>query len=335
MANSDFLLIFACAFLLGSGITPVMRNIALRLGFLDHPTTRKAHTTPVPLLGGIAIYAAVVGALLLYNDRKELLQVAGILLSATWISLCGIWDDRKGLPVSVKLLAQAAAALMLCISGVQVHLPIPGWLNFILTLFWVIGITNAFNLLDNIDGLCGGIGAVAAAYFLLLASLNGQYLVGAFAAALLGACIGFLIYNFNPARIFMGDVGSLFIGFLMAALGIKLRFPGNVPQVTWMIPLLVLGVPIFDTTLVVVSRLRRGKNPFTTPGTDHVSHRLVRLGWTRRETVLLLYLAGCALGGIALFASVATARTAYASALLVALTAAVALFWLEYRTPPA
>jgi UDP-GlcNAc:undecaprenyl-phosphate GlcNAc-1-phosphate transferase len=159
--------------------------------------------------------------------------------------------------------------------------------------------------------------------------------VGAFAAALLGACIGFLIYNFNPARIFMGDVGSLFIGFLMAALGIKLRFPGNVPQVTWMIPLLVLGVPIFDTTLVVVSRLRRGKNPFTTPGTDHVSHRLVRLGWTRRETVLLLYLAGCALGGIALFASVATARTAYASALLVALTAAVALFWLEYRTPPA
>ena len=102
-------------------------------------------------------------------------------------------------------------------------------------------------------------GAVAAAYFLLLASLNGQYLVGAFAAALLGACVGFLIYNFNPARIFMGDVGSLFIGFLMAALGIKLRFPGNVPQVTGMVPLLVLGVPIFDTTLVVVSRLYRGR----------------------------------------------------------------------------
>jgi UDP-GlcNAc:undecaprenyl-phosphate/decaprenyl-phosphate GlcNAc-1-phosphate transferase len=221
---------------------------------------------------------------------------------------------------------------MLFISGVQVHLPVPGWLNLALTLFWVLGITNAFNLLDNIDGLCGGMGAVAAAYFLLLASLNGQYLVGAFAAALLGACVGFLIYNFNPARIFMGDMGSLFIGFLMAALGIKLRFPGNVPQVTWMIPILVLGVPIFDTTLVIVSRLRRGRNPLTTPGTDHVSHRLVRLDWTQREAVLLLYLAGCALGGIALFVSVATARTAYAVAMLVALATVIGILWLEYRT---
>jgi UDP-GlcNAc:undecaprenyl-phosphate GlcNAc-1-phosphate transferase len=147
--------------------------------------------------------------------------------------------------------------------------------------------------------------------------------------------MGFLIYNFNPARIFMGDVGSLFIGFLMAALGIKLRFPDNMPQVTWMIPILVLGVPIFDTTLVVVSRLRRGHNPLTTPGTDHVSHRLVRLGWTQRETVLLLYLVGCILGGMALFVSVATARTAYTVALITALAAGVAMLWLEYRTPPA
>jgi UDP-GlcNAc:undecaprenyl-phosphate GlcNAc-1-phosphate transferase len=334
MASGDFLLIFVCAFALGTGATPVMRNIALRLGLIDYPTARKVHTAPVPLLGGVAIYVAVVIALLLYNDRKEIVQVVGILLSATWISLCGMWDDRKGLPVSIKLLVQVAAALILFMSGVQVHLPVPGWLNVALTLFWVLAITNAFNLLDNIDGLCGGIGAVAAAYFLLLASLNGQYLVGAFAAALLGACLGFLIYNFNPARIFMGDVGSLFIGFLIAALGIKLRFPGNIPQVTWMIPILVLGVPIFDTTLVVVSRLRGGNNPLTTPGTDHVSHRLVRLGWTPREAVLLLYLAGCMLGGMALFVSVATARTAYTVALLAALAAVVTMLWLEYRTPP-
>ena len=144
-----------------------------------------------------------------------------------------------------------------------------------------------------------------------MAAMNGQFLVGGLAAAVLGACLGFLIHNFNPAGIFMGDSGSLFLGFLMAVLGIKLRFPTNVNWVTWMVPVLVLGVPVFDTTLVFISRLRRRKNPFTTPGKDHVSHRLTRIGWTRREVVLLLYLAGCALGGIATFVSLAAPLGAY------------------------
>lgn len=331
MAGGNLLLIFACAFLLGTGITPVMRRLALRFGIMDHPTARKDHTRPIPLLGGVAIYVAVVSTLLLSYEHREVVQLLGILFGATWVAVWGIWDDRKGLRASVKLLSHLVAALILFISGVQVHLPVPAWLNLALTLFWVIGVTNTFNLLDNVDGLCGGIGSVAAAWFLLLASLNGQYVVGAFAAALLGACIGFLIYNFNPARIFMGDAGSLFIGFLLAVLGIKLRFPTNVPWVTWMVPILVLGLPIFDTTLVCVSRLRRGHNPLTTPGTDHVSHRLIRLGWTRREAVLLLYLAGCALGGIALFVSVATIRAAYAIAIAVGLIATVTLVWLERR----
>jgi UDP-GlcNAc:undecaprenyl-phosphate GlcNAc-1-phosphate transferase len=336
VASGSFLLIFACAFLFGISTTPAVRRIALRLGIIDRPSTRKAHPTPVPLLGGVAIYAAVVSALLVYYDREKIVfQVLGILLSATGVALCGVLDDHKGLRVPAKLLVQLSAALILFTSGVQVSLPLSGWLNLGLTVFWVIGITNAFNLIDNTDGLCGGVGAVAASWFLLLASLNGQYLVGALAAALMGACLGFLIYNFNPARIFMGDGGSLFIGFLMAVLGIKLRFPTNVNWVTWMIPILVLGVPIFDTTLVVVSRLRRGYNPLTTPGTDHVSHRLVQLGWTQREAVLLLYLAGCALGGVALFVSLTSMPTAYAVAIAVGMLAIVALLWLERRTSPA
>jgi UDP-GlcNAc:undecaprenyl-phosphate GlcNAc-1-phosphate transferase len=336
VASGSFLLIFACAFLLGISTTPAMRRIALRFGVMDRPSMRKAHPTPVPLLGGVAIYAAVVSALLVYYDREKIVfQVLGILLSATGVALGGVWDDRKGLGVPAKLLVQLSAALILVASGVQVSLPLPGWLNLALTVFWVIGITNAFNLIDNTDGLCSGVGAVAASWFLLLASLNGQYLVGALAAALMGACLGFLIYNFKPARIFMGDGGSLFIGFLMAVLGIKLRFPTNVNWVTWMVPILVLGVPVFDTTLVVVSRLRRGHNPLTTPGTDHLSHRLVRLGWTQREAVLLLYLAGCALGGVALFVSLASIRTAYAVAIAVGLLAIVALLWLERWTPAA
>jgi UDP-GlcNAc:undecaprenyl-phosphate GlcNAc-1-phosphate transferase len=131
--------------------------------------------------------------------------------------------------------------------------------------------------------------------------MSGQYLVGSLAAALLGACLGFLFYNFNPASIFMGDGGSLFIGFVLAAVGIKLRFPGRMDIVTWMIPVLVLGVPIFDTSLVVVSRLRRGLNPVTHPGKDHFSHRLVAMGFSQREAVMAIYLICGALGVLAIF----------------------------------
>ncbi|MFN3929404.1 MAG: MraY family glycosyltransferase [Thermoflexus sp.] len=135
--------------------------------------------------------------------------------------------------------------------------------------------------------------------------------MGALSAAVLGSCIGFLRYNFNPASIFMGDAGSMFLGFLMAVLGIKLRFPHNVAFVTWMVPVLVLGIPIFDTVLVIISRLRRGLNPLTSPGKDHLSHRLVRAGMTHREAVLVLYLAQAALGALALFIAMAGAVESY------------------------
>jgi UDP-GlcNAc:undecaprenyl-phosphate GlcNAc-1-phosphate transferase len=299
---------------------------------VDRPAERKLHTRPIPLLGGVAIYAAVIGSLLLYPERKELVQLTGIVLGASWISFWGLWDDRFGLPPIVKLLAQIVAGGILVAVGIHVSLPVPAWADIALTLLWVVGITNAFNLLDNMDGLSGGVAAVAAAWFLLMAAMNGQYLVGGLAAGVLGACLGFLIHNFNPAGIFMGDSGSLFLGFLMAVLGIKLRFPANVNWVTWMVPILVLGVPIFDTTLVFFSRLKRRKNPFTTPGKDHVSHRLTRIGWTRREVVLLLYLAGCALGGIAAFVSLATPLNAYliiAAVIILALGAMIRLEQLD------
>ena len=202
-------------------------------------------------------------------------------------------------------------------------------LNLAATLLWVVGITNALNLLDNMDGLSGGVATVACIFFFLLAVMSGQYLVGSLAAALLGACLGFLYYNLNPASIFMGDTGSLFIGFVLAALGIKLRFPDNVDFVTWMIPLVVLGLPIFDTALVVISRLRRGRNPLTTPGKDHVSHRLVAMGATQREAVLLLYLAGCALGVVAMFLTQASVVEGYFVGGLLIIFALCALWRLE------
>jgi UDP-GlcNAc:undecaprenyl-phosphate GlcNAc-1-phosphate transferase len=190
-------------------------------------------------------------------------------------------------------------------------------------------ITNAMNLLDNMDGLSGGVGAVAAIFFLLLAAMNDQYLVGALSAALVGACFGFLIYNFNPASIFMGDAGSLFLGFVLAAVGIKLRFPEGIEIVTWMVPVLILGLPLFDTTLVIISRLRRHLNPLTTPGKDHVSHRLVAMGYTRREAVLICYLICAGLGVVALFVTQATILEGYIVGGIVALAAVAALWWLE------
>jgi len=337
MSPGHLMIIGTAAFLLAVLATPAIRRVALGFGMVDRPAERKLHATPVPLLGGVAIYSAVIGSLLLFPDSKGLVQLTGIVLGASWISFWGLWDDRFGLPPIVKLLAQVVAGVILIAVGVQVSLPVPDWADITLTLLWVVVITNAFNLLDNMDGLSSGVAAVAAAWIMLMAAMNGQFLVGGLAAAVLGACLGFLIHNFNPARIFMGDSGSLFLGFLMAVLGIKLRFPANVNWVTWMVPLLVLGVPVFDTTLVFVSRLRRRKNPFTTPGKDHVSHRLTRIGWTRREVVLLLYLAGCALGGIATFVSLAAPLSAYliiAAVIVLALGAIVRLEQLDIAEDP-
>jgi UDP-GlcNAc:undecaprenyl-phosphate GlcNAc-1-phosphate transferase len=325
------MVIASAAFLLAVAGTPAARRVALRLGAVDRPAERKLHTTPMPLLGGVAVYGAVVGSLLLFPERKEVVQLAGIVIGASWVSLLGLWDDRRGMHPTLKLIGQAAAGAVLIAVGIQVALPLPAWANIALTLLWVVGITNAFNLLDNMDGLSSGAGAVAAACFLLMAAMNDQYLVSGLAAGVLGACLGFLVYNFNPATIFMGDSGSLFLGFVLAALGIKLRFPANTNWVTWMVPVLVLGVPVFDTTLVIVSRLRRGTNPLTTPGKDHLSHRLVRLGWTEREAVLLLYLIGCALGAVATFVSLASPGEAYAIMLAVIIVAVAAIVLLERR----
>jgi UDP-GlcNAc:undecaprenyl-phosphate GlcNAc-1-phosphate transferase len=307
---STLILIFAGALLFAISATPGARWLALRLGMIDQPAARKVHTTPIPRFGGIAIYGAVVIALLIFRERFGLNQFVSILLGATWVSFLGIWDDRWGLRPMFKLLGQVVGAIILIVAGVQVQFLPSHVLNWIVTIIWVVGLTNAINFLDNMDGLSGGIAAIASAFFLLMAVQNGQYLVGGLSAALLGASIGFLVYNFNPATIFMGDTGSLFLGFMLASVGIKLRFPDNSDVITWMVPVIVLGVPIFDTTLVVFSRIRRGLSP-ASPGKDHTSHRLVRMGFTQREAVMLLYLISGMLGMVAVFVTQADFVEAY------------------------
>jgi UDP-GlcNAc:undecaprenyl-phosphate GlcNAc-1-phosphate transferase len=330
---TQYMLILASALVIALGSMPLVRWAAVRWGFIDQPSARKVHTQPTPRLGGAAIYVGCIAALLTFGDRFYVSQVVSILVGATLVSFLGIWDDRRGLRPLLKLLGQILATGILIMSGVQVGLLRNPVLNLAVTMLWMVGITNALNLLDNMDGLSGGVATVACVFFLLLAVMSGQYLVGSLAAALLGACVGFLYFNLNPATIFMGDTGSLFIGFVLAALGIKLRFPDNVVFVTWMIPVVVLGLPIFDTTLVVISRLRRGLNPLTTPGKDHVSHRLVLLGATKREAVLMLYLVCCALGVVAMFLTQASIPEGYAVGALLLLFGLYALWRLEQVKP--
>jgi len=327
--TTTFLLIFASALVMAIGGTPVVRRVALRLGIIDRPNARKIHVDPVPLLGGVAIYGAFIAAVLLFGNRFRLNELVSILVGASLVSFLGVWDDRRSLSPLLKLVGQFLAASILILSGVRIGTFSWEPLNIAVTLGWVVVITNAMNLLDNMDGLSGGIGATAAIFFLLLAAMNNQYLVGALSAALVGACLGFLVYNFNPASIFMGDAGSLFLGFILAAVGIKLRFPAGVQIVTWMVPVLILGLPLFDTTLVIVSRLRRGLNPLTSPGKDHVSHRLVAMGYTRREAVLICYLICAGLGVVALFVTQASILEGYIVGGIMALVGVAALWRME------
>lgn len=329
----NLVLIFASALLLVLGTTPLVRRVASRLGMVDQPAGRRVHLSPVPRLGGLAIYVGFILALILFGGDWVVPQAVTILIGATLVSFLGIWDDRWGVRPILKLLGQALAATVLIVSGVQVaFLPSPV-LNVAVTLLWILGITNALNLLDNMDGLSGGVGAVASAFFLLLAAWNGQYLVASLSAALLGVCIGFLAYNFNPATIFMGDAGSMFLGFVLAAVGIKLRFPGRPDTITWIIPVVILSLPIFDTTLVVISRLRRGINPLTNPGKDHVSHRLVSLGMSQRQAVVFLYAICGALGIVGVLIMGSSLVIAYALGAVILMAGVVGFVLMEGMAP--
>jgi UDP-GlcNAc:undecaprenyl-phosphate GlcNAc-1-phosphate transferase len=324
------LLAFFIALLASLLLTVPVRALALRVGMVDLPGPRKVHMQPIPLLGGLAMYAGVVlGVLFLFNGPARA-QIEGILTGATLIAAVGILDDRGWLHHQVKLfIGMPLAAGILLLSGIraQVFSTLLGGrtgdlLDIALTVVWVVGITASFSILDHMDGLCAGIAAMASAFFALLAYLNGQTLVTVLAAAVLGAAAGFLRWNFKPAKIFMGDGGAMFLGFLMATLGLKLRLANSNMLSAWIVPVLVLGATIFDTTLVTISRSRRGLLPFATPGKDHAAHRLANLGLGQRGAVLAMYILGAISGSLALLVSylpVSMALAVVAVAVIVAL----------------
>jgi UDP-GlcNAc:undecaprenyl-phosphate/decaprenyl-phosphate GlcNAc-1-phosphate transferase len=296
-SNPHYLLIFLASLVLAFLGTPLVRHFALRLQAIDNPDDRRVHQTPTPLLGGVAIFTAALAGLLLIKFFQG--PARGILIGAVVILVLGIWDDLYHLSPKLKLLGQILAAASLLPFRVMVETTGIFWLDCLITVFWVVAICNAFNLLDNMDGLSAGIAALAALGFFIIGRHSGQVIIAGASLAIAGACLGFLPYNFGPrpARIFMGDTGSLFLGYLLAVLAVRLVYDSP-HWLTPLVPLIILAVPIIDTSFVSIARTLEGRS-IAQGGKDHLSHRLVAaFGLSRQGAVALLWLGGATAGGL-------------------------------------
>jgi UDP-GlcNAc:undecaprenyl-phosphate/decaprenyl-phosphate GlcNAc-1-phosphate transferase len=273
----------AGAFMLVLVLVPLCRRLALGWGITDRPAQGKLHRLPTPYLGGIAIaLGAVVCSFVLPSWHAE---AATVLAAACLVSVVGLVDDIRTVRPAVRLSIETVAAVAVVAGGARVHL-FGDPADFVISVVFLVLMTNAFNLLDNMDGALGSIGAVIAVALATTALLEHQVLVGGLAVVVAGACFGFLVHNWHPARIFMGDAGSLFLGFLLAVIALKLR-TGVSHSASAVALVLLLGPALFDTTLVVISRRRAGR-PIYPGGTDHTAHRLMLLGLGPRTTTALL-----------------------------------------------
>ena len=315
-----YLAAFASAFVTTFVALPLWRNWCLRIGLVDDPGHRKIHDAPIPLAGGLAvltglllplvaavvllkfnlIQSANVGALL-YGLNKRALQLAAIAAGAVTITVLGVLDDKHELKPLHKFSGQLVVAAMIAASGVRITLFVPSTVfSFAVTILWLLTIINAFNFMDNMNGLCAGLGAIGAGWFAAVAAMNSQYLVALIAFLTCGTLLGFLPHNFPSARAFLGDAGSHLVGYLLGVLAILPHFytaqePRRLAVLT---PLLVLALPLVDLAWVVVLRWRMGR-PFYVGDTNHLSHRLARAGLSRTATVLVIWFAAVGFGALA------------------------------------
>jgi UDP-GlcNAc:undecaprenyl-phosphate GlcNAc-1-phosphate transferase len=326
-----YLAALAVSFAVATGVTPLTRWLARRCGALDPVDPRKIHSVPTPRWGGLAIMLGFFSSIFwVWHEfpafqkllkvshgfvlRKSVIftlnlgeQFAGILFGALLLLIVGLFDDRKPVRAGMKLLFQIIAAYVAMTYGVRIYgLSIPGyeaysyfplWFMQIITILWIVGLSNAVNLVDGLDGLAAGVVAVVAAAFLIVALIqpavhvslfqHQMQLAGVLAAAILGAVLGFLIYNFNPASVFMGDGGSLSLGFLLACIAVIGAFKTTV-LVVMFVPVILVAVPLTDMIVAFGRRLLKRRNPFSADR-GHLHHRLLDAGWTQREVVLTVY----------------------------------------------
>jgi len=284
-------ILFAAAFLLSLGLTPLFRKIALRTQFLDNPAGQlKKHTAPVPYLGGLAVCFAfalsTLGAVILVAPA-DLNTLLALLAGGGVVALLGLWDDLFGLGPGFKFLVQVLAALLLVGFGVKMEfLPSQPVLGIVLTVLWIVAVTNAVNLVDIMDGLAGSVALVACVGFILVPLPGEQTYVNLAAAALGGSLLGFLPFNWRPARIYLGDTGALFTGYILAGVALGERYT-QLNTVGLFAPLLILGVPLYDTSLVTALRLMKGRSPFK-GSNDHLALRLRALGLSVPQVAALL-----------------------------------------------
>ena len=328
---SQFLILGVATFALVGGLTPVMRKIALKIGAVDRPNLeRKTQKEPVPYLGGVAIAIGITVAsfaALLYSDSsaETFNRALSVLLPAILISAMGLYDDLRGLEPWPRLVAQTIAGIAVAVYLIQNETLGQVFGNqivdYVVTIIWVVGICNSINFFDNLDGGASGTVAVISIFLFAIAFNQGQSLVSALAVVTAGATLGFLIWNKSPAKIYMGDAGALFLGIIIAVLTIRLDPEVSSQSRSLSIPLLLMAVPILDTTTVVISRLSRGISPFT-GGRDHLSHRLMRKGLGRRSTAYVLW------GMAALFGVVAYLACCVTTPLAVPAIYLAAAIWL-------
>ena len=316
---TQYLILGAATFLFVGGLTPVMRTIALKIGAVDRPNLeRKTQKEPVPYLGGVGISIGIVVAsfaALAFSDfsSETLSKALSVLLPAILISAMGLYDDLKGLDPWPRLVAQTIAGIAVAIylihSGTLGQAFNNRLIDYAITIFWVVGICNSINFFDNLDGGASGTVAVISIFLFAIAFNHGQLLIGALAIVTAGATLGFLIWNKSPAKIYMGDAGALFLGIIIAVLTIRLDPQVGPKSRALSIPLLLMAVPILDTTTVVISRIHRGISPLT-GGRDHLSHRLMRKGLGRKATAYVLWGMAAVFGSVAYLACCITSNLA-------------------------
>ena len=304
----DYMLAFVIAAGVALLITPGVIFLAARTGAMDAPDARKVHKKPIPRIGGIGIYAAFMAAIFSVLSFVEVTaeirtELIGLMVGGSLIVLVGVIDDYKNLPAKVKLVGQILAAAVLVIAfdvridfitdpfGDYIYTE---WLAIPVTIFWIVGLTNTVNLIDGLDGLAAGVSTIASITIFLVALQQGILLVAVLTAALAGAAFGFLYYNFNPARIFMGDSGSMFLGYMLAGISV-IGAVKSAATIALIVPILALGLPILDTTFAIVRRYRGGV-PIFKPDKGHLHHRLLDLGFSQRQAVLLMYVISALLG---------------------------------------
>lgn len=285
--------------------TPLVKSLAYKVGAIDVPKDeRRMHKTPIPRLGGLAIFVAFLFAVLLFGNIDRTMQ--GILLGAVMIVILGVLDDILTLKALPKFLVQIAAAAVAVYHGCTIqfvsnpnvfsetgYLDL-GWLSVPLTILWIVAITNAVNFIDGLDGLAVGVSGISSASLLVVALMVGEQDIALFLAALLGACVGFIPYNKNPAKIFMGDTGATFLGYILATLSIQGLFK-LYAVISFAVPFLILGLPIFDICFAFLRRIAKGQNPMVADR-GHVHHRLIDMGFNQKQAVAIAYMLTAILG---------------------------------------